>query len=74
MTMKTIRISDTTMKQVTEEISLSFREKIELAKLLDRLGTSVIELEGINNSRVDTLRIKSVATAVNGSIVAVPVA
>ena len=72
--MKTIRISDTTMKQVTEEISLSFREKIELAKLLDRLGTSVIELEGINNSRVDALRIKSVATAVKNSIVAVPVA
>ena len=38
--MKTIRISDVTMKQRTEEISLSFKEKIELAKLLDKLGVS----------------------------------
>ncbi len=71
--MKTIRISDVTMKQVTEEISLSFKEKIELAKLLDRLGTSVIELEGVGTSRVDALRVKSISAAVQESIVAVPV-
>lgn len=72
--MKTIRISDVTMKQRTEEISLSFKEKIELAKLLDKLGVSAIELEGIHNSKIDALRVKSIATAVQGSIVAVPVA
>ena len=72
--MKTIRISDVTMKQRTEEISLSFKEKIELAKLLDKLGISAIELEGIHNSKIDALRVKSIATAVLGSIVAVPVA
>ncbi len=71
--MKQIKISDVTMKQATEEISLSFKEKIELAKLLDRLGVSVIELEGIHNSRVDSLRVKSIAAAVRDSIVAVPV-
>ena len=72
--MKTIRISDVTMKQRTEEISLSFKEKIELAKLLDKLGISAIELEGIHNSKIDALRVKSIATAVQGSIVAVYVA
>ena len=72
--MKQIRISDITMKQSTDQFSLSFKEKIELAKLLDRLGVSVIELEGIHNARVDTLRIKSIAAAVKDSIVAVPVA
>ena len=72
--MKTIRISDVTMKQRTEEISLSFKEKIELAKLLDKLGVSAIELEGIHNSKIDALRVKSIATAVQGSVVAVPVA
>jgi len=72
--MKQIRISDITMKQNSEEFSLSFKEKIELAKLLDRLGVSVIELEGIDHARVDALRIKSIASAVQGSIVAVPVA
>ena len=71
--MKQIRISDMTMKQSTEEFSLSFKEKIELSKLLDRLGVAVIELEGIHNSRVDALRIKSIAAAVKDSIVAVPV-
>ena len=72
--MKQIRISDITMKQSTDQFSLSFKEKIELSKLLDRLGVSVIELEGIDNARVDTLRIKSIAAAVKDSIVAVPVA
>ena len=71
--MKQIRISDVTMKQKTGEIALSFKEKIELAKLLDKLGVSVIELEGITSSKIDALRIKSIAMAVQGSIVAVPV-
>ena len=71
--MKTIRISDVTMKQATNEYSLSFKEKIELAKLLDKLGVSVIELEGISNQKIDALRIKSIASAVQESIVAVPV-
>ena len=71
--MKQIRICDVTMKQATEEFSLSFKEKIELAKLLDKLGVSVIELEGIHTSRIDALRIKSIAAAVTDSIVAVPV-
>ena len=71
--MRIIRISDITMKQNAEGFSLSFKEKIELAKLLDKLGTSVIELEGIHNARIDSLRIKSIAAAVHDSIVAVPV-
>ena len=72
--MKQIKISDVTMRQFTKTFSLSFREKIELAKLLDGLGVSVIELEGIGDSKTDALRIKSVAAAVRSSIVAVPVA
>ena len=70
--MKQIKISDMTMKQ-GKAVSLSFKEKIELAKKLDKLGVSVIELEGIENPRVDSLRIKSIAAAVTGSTVAVPV-
>jgi len=70
--MEEVRISDITMKKCGG--GLSFREKIELSKQLDRLGVSVIELEGIENAKVDALRIKSVATAVKQSAVAVPVA
>ena len=69
--MNRIKISDVTLKQSAQ--ALSFREKIELSKLLDKLGVSAIELEGIHNSRVDSLRIKSIASAVTDSIVAVPV-
>ena len=72
--MNKIRISDVTMKQTGSEISLSFKEKIELSKLLDKLGVSVIELEPILQPKIDVLRIKSIATAVKDSIVAVPVA
>ena len=72
--MNQIRISDVTMKQTGAEISLSFKEKIELSKLLDKLGVSVIELEPIESRRIDSLRIKSVAAAVQESILAVPVA
>ncbi len=72
--MNKIRISDITMKQTGPEISLSFKEKIELSKLLDKLGVSVIELEPIVQPKIDSLRIKSVAAAVKDSIVAVPVA
>ena len=72
--MKHIKISDITMKQPESSASLSFKEKIELAKLLDKLGVNVIELEGFHNSKVDALRIKSIASAVKDSIVAVPVA
>jgi 2-isopropylmalate synthase len=71
--MANIKISDMTMKQAAEGFSLSFKEKIELAKLLDKLGVDVIELEGVENPRVDSLRIKSIAAAVKTSTVAVPV-
>ena len=68
-----IKISDMTTKQVVEGFSLTFREKIEIAKLLDKLGVSVIEVEGHHGSRADALRIKSIATAVTESVVAAPV-
>ncbi len=72
-TMRQVKISDASMKQVSEELRLSFKEKIEFSKLLDRLGVDIIELEGISNPRIDSLRIKSIAGAVASSAVAVPV-
>ncbi len=71
--MRQIRISDITMRQTGAGFSLSFREKIELAKLLDGLDVSVIELEPLGGSRTDDLRIKSIAAAVKNSVVAAPV-
>ena len=73
--MDRVSIADMTMKQSRRgvEFALSFREKIELAKLLDRLGVSVIELTPITNPRIDSLLIKSIGSAVRESAVAVPV-
>ena len=71
--MKHIVISDATMKQTSTDLRLTFKEKIELSKLLDKLGVDIIELEGIKNPRIDALQIKSIASAVNESRLAVPV-
>ena len=73
--MRNIRLSDITLKLADSSaaFSLSFREKIELAKLLDRLNVSVIEASPIKNRKIDSLLVKSIATAVKHSIVAVPV-
>ena len=71
--MSKVRISDMTMKQSSKDLSLSFKEKIELSKLLDKMGVDVIEAEGIQSTRIDALRIKSIAMAVKESVVAVPV-
>ena len=73
--MRDIRISDTTMKAAKDAktVQLSFKEKLELAKLLNRLGVSVVEIEGIEKPKVDSLRIKSISSIVTDGILAVPV-
>ena len=73
--MREIRISDVTMRRAAsnKELSLSFKEKLEMAKLLDHLGVSAIEVEGIENAKADSLRIKSLASLVRNSVLAVPV-
>lgn len=74
--MRKIWISDITISQAgsAQGFSLSFREKLELAKLLDKVGVSVIEAGQIVNRRSDSLLIKSLASAVGHSALAVPVA
>ena len=73
--MSKIRISDRTLACVgmSSECSLSFREKIEVCKLLDKLNLDLIELEEIKNPKIDSLLIKSVAIAVKNSTLVVPV-
>ena len=73
--MRNIRITDMTMRQTGKSAgcSLSFREKIELVKLLDRLNVSVIEVSPITSPKIDRLLIKSISSAVKESTVAVSV-
>jgi 2-isopropylmalate synthase len=62
-TMRKIFISDITMKQ-PEGMALSFREKIELAKILDKLGADAIETAPIERTKIDSLLIKSISSAI----------
>ena len=47
--MRDIRVSDITMREAaaSKALSLSFKEKLEIVKILDRIGVAAIEvLEG----------------------------
>ena len=71
--MRKIYISDISML-LSKGAALSFREKIELAKILDKLGADCTECGGIEKVKIDSLLIKSIASAVQNAAVAVPVA
>ena len=73
--MQKFSVCDITMKVAdnSSDISLSFKEKIEMAKLLDKLQISVVEVSPIVNRKIDSLLVKSIAMAVKHAVVAVPV-
>ena len=71
--MKNLIISDMTLKQASGMYDLSFKEKIEIAKLLDRLNVSVIELAAVSGSKVDDVLVRTISSCVKNSIVCLPV-
>ena len=73
--MEKLSIADITLKQAAKksDYTLSFREKIEIAKLLDKVNVSVIELPAIVKEKTDVLLIKSIASCVKNSTVSVAV-
>ena len=71
--MRQIMISDATMKQNCEDVRLTFKEKIELSKILDKSGVDIIELDAIKDPRIDSLLIKSIVAAISNSRIAVAV-
>lgn len=72
--MKRIIIVDTTLRQAAKNRShsLSFKEKVEIAKLLDKLSVDVIELAPIEDAKTDMLLTKSICSSVENGIVAIP--
>ncbi|GEM_PF-72399 len=70
-----IYVSDITMKLMdgNPENALSFRQKIELSKLLDKLGVSVIETSPVVSVKRDSLLVKSLASAIKDSVLAIPI-
>ena len=71
--MKKLIISDMTLKLTQGNYDLSFKEKIEIAKLLDRLCVSVIELAPYSGSKVDAVLIRTICSCVKNSVVSLPV-
>ena len=71
--MRTIDYSDKTLKN--SRIGLSFREKVEIAKYLDRLEIEIeaIELPVIENQQVDSLLVKSIAAALSNAVLTIDV-
>lgn len=74
MATKRINISDITLRSLSQkaEVALSFNEKLEIAKQLDRLNMDVIEIAPISDSKkkTDVLFLHSLCALVKNSIVA----
>ena len=69
LTMKRIKIADATLCRADN--AFSFKEKIDIARQLEKLDGDVIELPEIQNVRIDTLLIKTISTFVKKSMISV---
>ena len=64
--MKNIKICDRTL--CTAGAHFSFKEKIEIARQLERLSVNAVELPEIENAKTDTLLVRTVASFVKNSV------
>lgn len=65
--MKTIEISDITLRMAEGGPALSFKERVEIARTLDRLGVDQIELPVLKDGKGDVLRNKTIASVVSSA-------
>ena len=71
--MKKVKISDVTLREDGQNGVLSFKEKINLAKKLDRLGVDIIETAKISNAKTDILFLHTIAPLLTKSIISCPI-
>lgn len=71
--MKNLKIVDVTLREsaANPAYSLSFKEKLEIAKQLDSLNTDVIEIGEIKNDKADTLLIRTIAQLLKNSVLSI---
>ncbi len=67
--MKTIKIADTTLCR--ESTDLSFKEKLEIARQLEKLNIDVIEFPEIKDAKTDILFVKTASSFVENSMISV---
>ena len=63
--MRTIRIADVTMR---ENAALTFKEKLEMAKQLEKLNVDVIETAPLGDEKADALALRTMATIVKSGV------
>ena len=65
--MRTIQISDITLREAGRgrSAALSFKERVEIARALDRLQVDAVELPPIGDAKSDALSNKTIASVVN---------
>ena len=71
--MKKVKISDVTLREEGKSGFLSFKEKVSLAKKMDRLGVDIIETAKISNTKTDILFLHTIAPLLTKSIICCPV-
>ena len=73
--MNKIRISDRTilLNSQGNEATLSFKEKVEIARLLESANVDVVEFPAIENEKTDTLLLKTVCAFLKNSVMSVQV-
>ena len=73
--MRKVKLTDITLREtsVGQESSLSFKEIIEAAKILDKLNLDTIALAPIENVKTDSLLVRTIASAVRTSALSIPV-
>ena len=68
-----VYISDCSLLEAADHMELSFKEKIELCRLIDKLGVSSVDLCPIRQKKIDRLLVKSICSSVKNASVSVPV-
>lgn len=67
--MKQIKIADTTLSGVKN--GLSFKQKLEIARKLERLGVDTVELSELSADKADTLLVRTISSFVKNSVLSV---
>ena len=70
--MNHIKIADTTLSD--EKSTLSFKQKLEIARKLERLGVDAVELPEVGTAKADSLLVRTAASFVKGSVLSVAAA
>ena len=70
--MKKICITDMTLRRAAENRLLGFKERVELAKLLDKLNISALELPMLSGSKADSIFVKTLCSVIINTTLAQP--